>query len=303
MRAVRPASAQLTNLSPSRDAGDGAVPVAVPDHAQIEVSMRVFAIALALGLWVAVGNFALAMTAPAEDPDRRLVIGLLLVFSFVVALWRRGAACAILRARPWLIVVVAVLSLVAALLDSVDGPYLAISQTVIGVAVVVARPRMVWVCAGVLEAVYAAAVLVARSPGHLVDDLGQLIAYPFAAAVFLGLANLYMRFLGNVDAVLAEVRDGTRALTPALGQAIRVGGGSRFGLLPAPPARARLTSVELRVVDALAAGVRPKQLAYAWGVSLATIRTHIRHAKRKTGARTLPELAVIVAPLDPQDRG
>jgi DNA-binding CsgD family transcriptional regulator len=303
MRSVTPGSAQLTNRTATGDPGDGSTPLAAPDHAQVAVSMRVFAIALALGLWVAVGNFALAMTASAEDPIRRLVIGLLLVFSFVVALWRREAACAALRARPWLIVVVAVLSLVAALVDGVDGPYLAISQTVIGVAVVVARPRMVWVCAGVLEALYAAAVLVAYSPGHLVNDLGQLVAYPFAAAVFLGLANLYMRFLGDVDGVLAELRDGAPALTPALGQAILLGGGHRVGLLPAPPPRDRLTTAELRVVDALARGMRPKQLAYAWGVSLATIRTHIRHAKRKTGARTLPELAVIVARRDPQDRG
>jgi DNA-binding CsgD family transcriptional regulator len=225
------------------------------------------------------------------------------VLSFVGALWWRQAACRALRARPWLIVVVAVFSLVAALVDGVDGPYLAISQTVIGVAVVVVRPRLVWVCAAVLEAVYAVAVLVARSPGKLSDDLGQLVAYPFAAAVFLGLANLYMRFLGDVDGVLAEIRYGKPALTPALGQAIQLGGGRRVGLLPAPLPRDRLTTVELRVVDALASGLRPKQLAYDWGVSLATIRTHIRHAKRKTGARTLPELAVIVARREPREGG
>jgi hypothetical protein len=131
-------------------AGVRSTPVA--DHAQVAVSTRVFAIAIALGLWVAIGNFVLAMTGPAEAPIRRLVIGLLFVLGFVGALWRRQAACSALRARPWLIVVVAVLTLVAALVDGVDGPYLAISQTVIGVAVVVARPRLVWVCAGVLEA-------------------------------------------------------------------------------------------------------------------------------------------------------
>ncbi|MEA2373036.1 MAG: Bacterial regulatory protein luxR family [Solirubrobacteraceae bacterium] len=303
MRSVTPGSGQLTRRSASADPGVRSAPVAVPDHAQAAVSMRVFAIAIALGLWVAMGNFVLAMTSPAEAPIRRLVIGVLFVLSFVGALWRRQAACTALRARPWLIVIVAVLSLAAALADGVDGPYLAISQTVIGVAVVVARPRMVWVCAGVLEVVYAAAVLVAPSPGGLSDDLGQLVAYPFTAAVFLGLASLYMRFLGDISGVLAEIRDGTPALTPALGQAIQLGGGRRLGMLPAPPPRHRLTTVELRVVDGLASGMAPKQLAYDWGVSLATIRTHIRAAKRKTGARTLPELAVIAAPRKPREGG
>jgi DNA-binding CsgD family transcriptional regulator len=38
-----------------------------------------------------------------------------------------------------------------------------------------------------------------------------------------------------------------------------------------------------------------KQLAHAWGLSLATVRTHIANAKRKTGARTLRELASLPA--------
>lgn len=296
-------SDQLTRRTAVEDPGVRPAPAVRTDHEQVAVSMRVFAIALILGLWVAAGNFALAMTSPGGAPIRRLVIGLLFVLSFVGALWWRRAACNALRARPWLIVVVAVASLLAALADGVDGPYLAISQTVIGVAVVVARPRLVWVCAGVLELVYAAAVSITRSPGTLSDDLGQLVAYPFAAAVFVGLASLYMGFLRDVDGALVEIRRGTSALTPALGQAIALGADRRVGLLPAPPPRDRLTGAELRVVDALARGKRPKQLAYDWGVSLATIRTHIRDAKRKTGARTLPELAVITAPRKPRDGG
>jgi DNA-binding NarL/FixJ family response regulator len=56
-----------------------------------------------------------------------------------------------------------------------------------------------------------------------------------------------------------------------------------------------LTEREVRVVEELARGRRPKQIAFDWGVSLATVRTHIRHAKRKTAARTLPELAAMTA--------
>lgn len=56
---------------------------------------------------------------------------------------------------------------------------------------------------------------------------------------------------------------------------------------------AMLTSREHLVVRGLARGRAPKQLAADCGVSLATIRCHIQSAKRKTRARTLPELVAI----------
>jgi len=56
-----------------------------------------------------------------------------------------------------------------------------------------------------------------------------------------------------------------------------------------------MTTTEIRVVVSLAAGSSAQELALAWKVSLDTVRTHIKHAKRKTGARTLPELAGIAA--------
>jgi DNA-binding CsgD family transcriptional regulator len=69
-------------------------------------------------------------------------------------------------------------------------------------------------------------------------------------------------------------------------------------LLPPGPVRPRLTPSEIKVVEGLAQGKSAKQLAYEWGVTLATVRTHIKHAKRKTGARTLRQLAGLVARSD-----
>jgi DNA-binding CsgD family transcriptional regulator len=57
----------------------------------------------------------------------------------------------------------------------------------------------------------------------------------------------------------------------------------------------RLTAAEIRVVEGLARGDAPKQLAHQSGVSIATVRTHIKHAKQKTGAHTLRELASMAA--------
>lgn len=99
------------------------------------------------------------------------------------------------------------------------------------------------------------------------------------------------------------MRDGSPALTAALSEAIERGGHGPLPLLPAPAAATptpmvRLTTTERRVVEGLASGNAPKQLAHQWGVSLATVRTHIMHAKRKTGARTLSELAAMTAQAD-----
>ena len=73
-------------------------------------------------------------------------------------------------------------------------------------------------------------------------------------------------------------------------------------LHPASPAHGRphaatspadLSASERAVVGGLARGRAPKQLAADCGVSLPTIRAHIQSAKRKTRARTLPELVAI----------
>ena len=59
--------------------------------------------------------------------------------------------------------------------------------------------------------------------------------------------------------------------------------------LPAP-SRSRLSPAELRVVDRLAAGRTPQQIARELGVTINTVRSHLKEAKRKTGSRTLDEL-------------
>jgi DNA-binding CsgD family transcriptional regulator len=63
---------------------------------------------------------------------------------------------------------------------------------------------------------------------------------------------------------------------------------------------AYLTTQERKVVEWLGQGRRPKEIAREWGISLATIRSHIRRAKQKTGARTLPELMAVGWRASPQ---
>jgi DNA-binding NarL/FixJ family response regulator len=276
------------------------------ERGQFQVSARVLAITLALTLWMATGSLVLAiLEGLGEHPLRRLAIGLGLVLSVAVALWQRNRVCVVLRTHPWLVVPVAAAQLCAAVADkALGGPYVAVTVTSLGLAAVVARPRTVWACVAVLDVGYAVAVLAERSPAALVDSgqlagvLGALLGYPFAALVVLGLAGLFRRFVSNAEGVLDDIRAGAAMLTPALWHALQLSAGPTPGLLPAPPRFFDLTRDEIKIIDGLARGARPKQIAFAWGVSLAKVRKHIQDAKRKTGARTLPELAAITASPD-----
>lgn len=255
--------------------------------------------ALALVLWVAFGSVVLAVIdGLGPDPSRRLGIGILFVAVTAAALWQRDRLSVWLVRRPWLVIPIAVGQLAAAAMDGlVGGPYGAFSLTSIGLAVVVARARTVWICVVVLVIGYATAVLIEHPLDELVDEhrlgsvIGALVSFPVAALLLMGLRRRFTRFLDGVEPTLAAIRQGAPAFTPALACAL----GRTAAALP--PAPVSLTPAERRVVEALASGRAPKQIARELNVSLATVRTHIKHAKRKLGARTLPELAAMVARL------
>jgi DNA-binding CsgD family transcriptional regulator len=284
-----------------------------PHSGEQRLPLGIFTLALGITLWLAVGSLILGAVDGGSHPTRRVLIGALLVAAAATALWRRRTVCAWLRARPWLVIPLAVAQLAAAAIDGLvpSGPYAAFCMTSIALAVVVARPRTVWLTVAVLECCYALAVLIDHSPaqladsGHLSGVLGVALGIPFSALIGLGLVSLFARFMTAVPQTLAALRAGASVLTPELTSAIERGPRPRPQLPPSSPA-AELTPTERRVVEALADGSAPKELAYRWGVSIATVRTHIRHAKRKTHARTLSELAGMAARADwpdPDDRG
>jgi DNA-binding CsgD family transcriptional regulator len=265
-------------------------------------------LAFGLALWVASGSLVLALAGDlGPHPARRVAIGATLVLASALALWRRAEVSAALRRRPWLVVPLAAAQLCAAALDGLlaGGPYVAFSVTSIAVGVIVASPRTVWLCVALLDLGYAAVVFSGHSPGELARDgrldgvVGALLGYPFVALVLLGLTGLFAAFLANLGPTLEAIRQGAPSLTPALTRAVLGGGDAPAGL---PPPAVRLTPAERNVVAGLARGSAPKELAYRWGISLETVRTHIKRAKRKTGARTLNELVALAAPLDGGDR-
>lgn len=281
-----------------------AASVRIGETREERLASDLLTVALWLSLWVAFGSLVLALAGDlGEHPTRRVLTGLLLVLVSGWALWRRAVVRAALRARPWLVLPLAVAELSAAALDGLlaGGVYVAFSTTSIALAVIVAPPRTVWACVALLDLGYALAVFVDRSPAslHRSDQLdgvlGALLGYPFVALVLLGLTRLFARFVAAVEPSLAAMRSGAPALTPALTRAVH--GGSPPSLaLPAAPVT--LTAAERRVVAGLAGGSAPKELAHRWGISIATVRTHIKRAKRKTGARTLAELVALAAHAD-----
>jgi DNA-binding CsgD family transcriptional regulator len=199
-------------------------------------------------------------------------------------------------------VIVALVELFIVAADGLVGsPFAAFTLTSVGIAVIVAPPRIVWQCVGVLLVCYLVGVFLGHTPAALVRDgdlagvVGQAAGYPFAALGLLALAAVFKRFVANASEILEGIRSGVPALTPSLGNAILSPGATRLALPPGRPPSARLTPTEVKVVKGLAAGKAPKQLALEWGVSLATIRTHIRNAKAKTRARTIRQLVALAA--------
>lgn len=268
---------------------------------QEPLSLRVLTIALGLSLWIAAGSLALAVAGgPGSAPLRRALLGVTVVAFMAVLLWQRRRILELLRVWPWLVMVLGVGQLGVAVADGIIGsPYLQNSLTSIGIASVVARPRTVWACAGVLTAGCAIAILASRSPAALVDSgdlagaLGALFSYPFAALVVAGLAGLFGYFNFRAGDMLEAIRGGLAPLTPMLNDVVRFGVRGPL-LLPAGLSPfSTLAEREIQVAEALAAGRRPKQIALDWGLSLPTVRKAISHAKRKTGARTLAELAAM----------
>jgi DNA-binding CsgD family transcriptional regulator len=278
-----------------------------PEH---DLGLDALTVTLAVILWFATGSFVLAVGGGlGEHPWRRGLIGAGLVLAYVAALAARRPVCAALRRHPWLPVAVASVQLAAAIADgALDSAYTALALTSIGLAAVAARARTVWLCVALLVFGYGAATLSERSPATLQHDgdlgvaLGLVVSAPVSATLILALRWLLLRFVNGADGMVGAWRAGAPTLTPGLSLAISAPP-ARLELRRGAEPRAGLTATEIEIVEALARGRSAKQIAHDREIALSTVRTHIRNAKRKTGARTLRELAGLTAHPDWPDVG
>lgn len=125
----------------------------------------------------------------------------------------------------------------------------------------------------------------ARGPERFQATL--LVLNPVVMAlVGLALVGVFRQILSGAGEALQGVRRGGPASTAAMTQVLHR---EPPRLLEAPPPEP-LTEAEQAVVAMLRDGLLPKQIALQRGTSLSTVRTQIKHAKRKTGARTLNDL-------------
>ncbi|HEY0801615.1 MAG TPA: helix-turn-helix transcriptional regulator [Steroidobacteraceae bacterium] len=63
---------------------------------------------------------------------------------------------------------------------------------------------------------------------------------------------------------------------------------------PRPPVRWSLTDAESRVIQQLATGLRTSEIALRLGVSVHTIRTHVKRAMAKAGAHSQAALVAFL---------
>ena len=215
-----------------------------------------------------------------------------------VALWwlsmlHASRLMTIATRSPWVLVAAAAVGMAWVAFDhGLDGTLATQPLWLTWVAAISVAPRMALAVAVTMSA--AAAVALAGSGMNLGDFAGAdrfqatlLIFSPLlTAAVGLALVGVFRFQVQAAGDTLVALRAGAPASTPALTRLLQ----GHDPLLLTAGAREELTKAEREVVEALRDGRTPKQIAHDRGRSLATVRTQIKHAKRKVGARTVPEL-------------
>lgn len=261
-----------------------------------EFAVKALRVVLALG--VADGLLDLVVGATSGAGFRRVALGLACLGAWAVALINYRRLARILPRRPWLLLVAAAASALPIALDGgVNSALLDVPMPLTWVAAVVASAGLTLLTGAVIGVAFLVAAVTAGLPvgrlvagPHAYDVVTNALDGPLLAVAGVLLAGSFRGLLARSDAWLAAVRAGAEASTPALGRLIR---GRQPLLLGSGSEKVRLTDSEQAVVDLLAEGLRAKQIAIQRGTSLKTVRTQIKRAKRKTGARTLEELVAI----------
>jgi DNA-binding CsgD family transcriptional regulator len=201
-----------------------------------------------------------------------IVVGVAWVVIWAVAFARADRVREVLVRRPWLLPLIGAAGMVPVMFD---GGYPGNLGTQPIWLVIVAAAVGGWK----LTLATGAAIFAAKAGAFAATDtgpspLGESARTEARTAVFLPLALV--------------------PLSLALGSALRrvIAAAAQAPATPSivAEAPAPLSPAEREVVDLLANGLTPKEIAVARGTSLATVRTQIKNAKRTAGARTLDQL-------------
>jgi DNA-binding CsgD family transcriptional regulator len=267
-----------SELSPSEravpdDQQDG--PVRVP--ATVDLAETALRAGLALAVVMAATDCVFALVAGAGA--LAAIQGVVLVAVGLAGVIRIDVAARLLRPKGRVVLLAGLFAAGGVLDAGLYEHFGGVAGALVCIAALVCAPRWVALCLAVCTAGYLGGLVLHGSSlawmlgagryaiaGHLVNFAGN-------GGVGLLMVALLRRFLAGAPLRVAAVRAGGRSLTPQLA----------------------LAASGRQVVALLATGRVPKQAARDLTIALATVRSRISSAKRKTGARTLDQLVAMYA--------
>lgn len=274
--------------------------VVSPTVPRVIVGVELYVTRLMRGaLWAVVAFIPLETALAVSDGGGASAIGLGLGLGLCAALGlhRSDRLLPWMRVHPWSLVVVA--GLVAVFLVALEqgplaGYFGSLVYFPIALAALAGLPA--YAVAAALLLTGSEVVLAATGADEPLTELGVdprwLLNAALPLMLSLGLSVpvwFLVRFMGALPETLAEVE--VEVEDPPAPLELPAGADPWGALSPG----------QQRVVARLPEET-PKQIAAALGLSLATVRTHLQHAKRATGARTQAALASWAAQHRPEDR-
>jgi DNA-binding CsgD family transcriptional regulator len=261
-----------------------------------QLALRALRIVLFVACAAFVAGLAVALAAVPAAPWR-IPEGILGAVVAMLGARRAETAASLLRTQRGLLTAVLLLGAILAVDGPGESPYLPAGYAAVAIAVVVAAPPGVVLCAAIIVAAWSAGALV---DGHGVaylygGGLGRLLNVVLDVAVpatlLLCALSAVRLTLREAPGLLDAARRGAVTAPPALLAAVREGSAAMLPRGDAAAIVGRLSPAEARVVELVASGLLAKQVARELSLSVATVRSHIAAAKRKTDAATIPQLA------------
>jgi DNA-binding CsgD family transcriptional regulator len=274
--------------------------------------LRVLRATILICLLISIGNLVGAVvgfTASGHVTGPAPLLGAVWCVAWIVAAAFPAVTARLFGSwRQTALVLVTANALTVGLTGGIDSPLLAVCMYVgWSASVVIWWRAAVAMTLGIGLSIVVGYVLAGASLSDIVSGPYRYaavtnVALPlFAGVIGVLLATVTNTAFSGVGATVADLRAGAPATTPGL--TALMAGRPVLELHPGvqSPSRrtgtgAPLTGAEREVLRLLADGYAPKQIARLRGVALSTVRSQLKRAKQKTGARTLPELALYAAP-------
>lgn len=274
--------------------------------AVVQVSLgRVASVALQSGLALLLGTAAIGTVVLVGGGGSPLLAaqGFAIVVASVVLIARVDVAASLLRPRGAMWLVVALFCALGAVEHALQPSFSNVLLALVWIAAVVSSIPSVIVTVLIAWAGYTVDLVLepgavrAANGSLLSQGVGELVILIISAGLTAAAVTILRHTLADAPARLANARSGAvdgRGL-PELAAAVRRESRALLERGDSAAIIAGLSGRERAVVELLVRGLTPKQIAGRSFVTMATVRSQIASAKRKTGARTLDQLVGLYA--------